>query len=88
MILLPDDWDPDTYSLDGTNSSNTNYTINTITADDWSTMENAGAVFLSAAGIRSITQVAGVQYTGAYWSSTHADDQETFFVRLVHTIEE
>ena len=83
MIVLPDNWNPDTYSLDGVNSYGSDYSTNTITAENWSILESAGAVFLPAAGLRQVTQVDGVQYIGAYWSTTHADNLEAAYVRFV-----
>ena len=82
MIVLPDNWDPATYSLDGVNSYESSYTTNAITAESWSVMENAGAVFMPAAGIRDVTHVTAIEYTGAYWSSSQADGQEAVFVRF------
>ena len=44
--------------------------INTYTADQWAAMEEAGAVFLPAAGERNGTRVRSVGYWGEYWTST------------------
>ena len=40
------------------------------TADQWSKLESAGAVFLPAAGYRYGSDVGNVQYNGGYWSAT------------------
>jgi hypothetical protein len=42
----------------------------TFTADQWSKLEAAGAVFLPASGYRNGQNVGGVQYVGSYWSAT------------------
>lgn len=69
VILLPDDWDITTYSLSNTNSSEANYNSNTISSIQWISLENAGAVFLPAAGYRYGTGVPNVGSSGNYWSS-------------------
>ena len=70
VILLPDDWSSSTYSLSNTNNSGASFSCNTLTASQWSTLEQAGAVFLPAAGYRygtSVFDVAG----GYYWSASY-----------------
>ena len=52
VILLPDDWSTSYYSLNDTNTNETSYSINTITASEWGTLEQHGAVFLPATGYR------------------------------------
>ena len=52
------------------NSNGTNYGDNTYTSEQWSKMEQAGAVFLPASGSRSDTNVGDVGNIGRYWSST------------------
>ena len=70
VILLPDDWSTNTYSLSNTNSSGASFSSNTITASQWSTLEQAGAVFLPAAGGRDGTSVSNVGSYGYYWSAS------------------
>ena len=67
VILLPDDWSSSTYSLSNTNSSSASFSSNTIMSTQWTTLENAGAVFLPAAGDRLETSVTGVGFYGIYW---------------------
>lgn len=79
-ILLPDNWSGDKFTdtdnglVDrGTyyeNSNSTNFSFHTFTAEQWKTMEEAGAVFLPAAGYRYGTDVSLVGSYGYYWSST------------------
>ena len=70
VILLPDDWSTNTYSLSNTNSSGASFSSNTITASQWTTLESAGAVFLPAAGYRYGTSVDYVGSYGSYWSAS------------------
>ena len=71
VILLPDDWSSSTYSLSHTNTAVASYSNNTITAAQWTTLENAGAVFLPAAGLRDETSVSDVDSYGYYWSASY-----------------
>lgn len=51
-----------------------NFSLHTYTAEQWDTMEKAGAVFLPAAGERyGGSGVRGVGQAGSYWSSTPAN---------------
>lgn len=74
LMLLPDNWicpsgvtfksgywDRDTYYYDD---------CQIFTADQWSKLENAGAVFLPIAGVRGGSDVDGVQEFSSYWSAT------------------
>ena len=70
VILLPDNWSSSIYSLNNTNTANVNCSVNTISASQWTTLENAGAVFLPAAGYRDGTTVYHVGSRGYYWSAT------------------
>ena len=70
VILLPDDWSTSTYSLSSTNTSEASFSSNTLTTSQWSTLEQAGAVFLPAAGNRGGTSV-NVGSSGRYWSASH-----------------
>ncbi len=71
LILLPDDWQASYYPLSETNSGGTSYSANTITASNWATMEEHGAVFLPAAGERTGGYFYNDGWEGLYWSSTH-----------------
>ena len=70
VILLPDDWSSDTYSLSDTNSSGASFSSNTISASQWNTLEQAGAVFLPAAGHCYGASVSFVGSRGYYWSAS------------------
>jgi hypothetical protein len=81
VILLPDDWDESTYNLSSTNTYNANFNSNVVNASQWSTLEQAGAVFLLAAGYRSGTSVVDrVGSQGCYWSATVS---RNFYVNYV-----
>ena len=70
VILLPDDWSTSYYTLSNTNSPGASYSSNTITTQQWSTLEQHGAVFLTAAGDRIGTSVGRVGSDGFYWSAS------------------
>ena len=72
LVLLPDDWSTDYYSLDKVNDANsTAYTDNVISSSDWtSKLEAHGAVFLPAGGYRNGATVSDAGVQGTYWSST------------------
>ena len=71
MILLPDNWSASTYMLRDTNVSDTGFSSNVINASQWTTLENAGAVFLPAAGRRNGTSVDNEGSSGIYWSASY-----------------
>lgn len=73
VILLPDNWNSSTYSLSNTNQGSASYSSNTISISQWSTLENAGAVFLPAAGYRRGTTASFVNSHGDYWSASFLD---------------
>ena len=75
LIFLPDNW---TCPAGVTFKSgfHRDYSVEaygqyqTFTAEQWSKLESAGAVFLPAAGYRLGSYVYSVQYYGYYWSAT------------------
>ena len=71
-ILLPDNWTcPAGVTFKSGFHSNNGYAAyQTFTAEQWSKLESAGAVFLPAAGYRYDSDVVCVQYYGDYWSAT------------------
>jgi hypothetical protein len=73
VILLPDDWSTSTYSLSNTNTSDASFSSNTLTASQWSVLEQAGAVFLPAAGDRLGTSFYGNGSSGRYWTASYDD---------------
>ena len=80
IIILPDDWSPNIYSLYDTNNGSSPY-ANIISAENWNILENAGAVFISASGYRSGTYVtigdlSNIQQAqrGTYWTTNKVDN--------------
>jgi hypothetical protein len=63
LVLLPDNW-----SLDALTGQ--------YTAEQWNTLEEAGAVFLPSAGLGSAEDgaISAVGTIGCYWSSTLRDE--------------
>jgi len=80
LVLLPDDWSTDYYSLDKVNDAmSTAYTDNVISSSDWtSKLEAHGAVFLPAGGFRNGASVTNAGDKGNYWSSTSSTDSEGY----------
>lgn len=74
VVLLPDNWDENTYNLINTNKPNVSYWGNSITLTDWTGIfEAKGAVFLPETSQRNREQWGGNYYGGDYWSSTNAE---------------
>ena len=74
MILLPDDWNADLFALEHTNEySQLSFEHNIIDEYHWNVMENAGVVFLPAAGSRSGSIAGSAKTRGCYWTSNYAN---------------
>ena len=71
VLLLPDNWNSDIYNLNNTNGNGASFSNNVISAADWTILENAGVVFLPAAGSRYEISVSGVGSLGNYWSASY-----------------
>lgn len=81
IVLLPDDWDNSYYNLNNTNSGTSSFGSNEISLTTWeSGFEQAGAVFLLEAGVRSYYQNSVVYQRSetedsaaplTYWTTTH-----------------
>ena len=75
LVFLPDNWRCPagvTFNSGFHSTYGAEYyaAYQTFTADQWSKLEFAGAVFLPAAGRRYTTGAEAVQYYGRYWSAT------------------
>ena len=86
LILLPDNWTCPS-GVTFTSGAHSDYGLDyddyqTFTADQWSTLESAGAVFLPAAGYRSGSNVPSlyVQNTGCYRSATESDSSKAYYL--------
>ena len=87
LVLLPDDWSTDYYSLNKVNDANgTAYTDNVISSSDWtSKLEAHGAVFLPAGGNRNAAEVSDAGVGGTYWSSTSSTTVSALGFRFAST---
>jgi len=78
LILLPDNWNASTYTLNKTNDDYGGFYANTISATDWTTiLEANGAVFLPKTVGRNGTSITN---NCNYWSSTHSDINQAYCV--------
>lgn len=85
MIILPDNWTtPNGLSWTAGHNSYGYYDDNAYTASQWQQMEDAGAIFLPAAGDREGEDVFDVGYKGNYWSSSHDSDNDDYSLRGVY----
>ena len=83
VILFPDTYThpDDVTAPTGINATDdTGWNGNDYSADDWTKMETAGAVFLPAAGYRNGALVNGVDSYGDYWSSTANSTSDAYCV--------
>lgn len=70
VILLPDSFvKPDGIAFTALRI-NEDWNTNVYTLEDWTAMEEAGAVFLPAAGYYNATNIVQEQMMGCYWSKT------------------
>ncbi len=75
LILFPDNYAHPagasvSVSSAAYNTANKGYDSFTVDAENWTKMEEAGAVFLPAGGYRHGTEIINAGSYGAYWSST------------------
>lgn len=81
VILVPDNWNITTFSLNNTNEDGASYTSNVVGEMVWqNTFEPAGAVFLPAAGSRNGTSVLSVGSNGYYWSASYGNGYNAYRV--------
>ena len=83
LIFLPDNWTCPagvTFKSGFHSSDGVDYyaAYQTFTAEQWSKLEAAGAVFLPAAGYRRGSGVYSVQNYGFYWSATEYDSDDAY----------
>ncbi len=85
LILLPDNWVCPagvTFKSGFHSSYGVDYyaAYQTFTAEQWSKLESAGAVFLPAAGYRHGSTVSLVQDNGDYWSATENTRDSAYYL--------
>ena len=86
LIVLPDGWQTSYYSLSNTNTASAAFTSNIISAGQWQTLEEHGAVFLPAAGYRlDANHVDNVGNYGIYWSSSIHDNTNSKDIAFTNT---
>lgn len=77
LVLLPDDYPLSDTSLPAfVSGRNTSYSTNTYSTSQWKQMEDAGAVFLPAAGYVEHTIEYQENVMGLYWSSNSGTMQD------------
>ncbi len=82
VIILPDEW---TLPADLNFTSGNSQWANAYNSEQWTQMEDAGAIFLPAAGRRFGTIVGSIDSGGNYWSATYYDSD---YANLVYFYEE
>ena len=84
IVLLPDNFSGGTFNA-GFDYHHEGWSRNVYDASSWSDMEDAGAVFLPAAGGRYGTELVDVGTHGIYWSSTpyYGYDYD-YYAHLMH----
>ena len=71
LLVLPDDWNSQSYSLQNPNVFVGTFDDNTISLENWNSIfEPNGAVFLPCSGERPGTVVSYVGSSGRYWTAT------------------
>lgn len=86
VILLPDNWSAVYYTLNNTNDGTVDYTVNTISSSDWTTLEAKGVVFLPAAGGRSGTETSSVNQLGKYWSASKRHFNDNIYIDAYYVL--
>ena len=83
LLLLPDDWSTEYYTLNYPNQGNKNYNVNVISLDNWNNaVEPHGAVFLPVTGLLTGTSMAYATTTGCYRLATHSTDGYSYSIRI------
>ena len=82
MVVFPDVYTHPTgvTAIASANTANAAYTTNSWSGENWTKMEEAGAIFLPAAGYRSGTTVFSVGSDGYYWSSTPNGTNNAYYL--------
>ncbi|MBQ8704239.1 MAG: hypothetical protein IJ524_07690 [Bacteroidales bacterium] len=88
LVLFPDNFSrPSSIApivgING-NSFTISYSDNVYTADEWTLMETAGAVFLPAAGFRGGTWLSTIGEGGSYWASTCNADRQAYALLFIN----
>ena len=71
LVLLPDNWTPETYDLNSCDNSGASFADNIITSVNWNTLEANGVVFLPMTGGERDGHSMWNTSFGFYWSASH-----------------
>lgn len=77
IILLPDDWNVS--ACNNTNNSDSSFNSNILTVSEWLILEQMGAIFLPAAGVRTYA----TNNWGMYWSATSCNSIYIYVVTFL-----
>ena len=87
LVLVPDNWSEDIFVLNNVNSSGYNhFSDNLITESQWMLLEDAGVLFLPAAGSRGDTDpfpgfvILNAGNQGHYWSSSNYGNEAAYLI--------
>ena len=87
LILFPDRFERpasiDTIVNINRNSFTLSFSDNIYTAEQWTKLEDAGAVFLPAAGFRGGTWLSTIGEGGSYWASTCNADRQAYALLFI-----
>lgn len=89
LIILPDGWTQAGSAISATLSADINKqsaAFTSISDEDWTILENEGAVFLPAAGYRYGTTMIEVGTKGLYWSSTAYNQTNAYFLYILSNV--
>jgi hypothetical protein len=73
VVLLPDSWNNSYFLLNNPNQNDSDFSVNILSILQWNTIEQYGAVFLPAAGVRDGTYLIHVNINGDYWAASSID---------------
>lgn len=87
LLLFPDRFERpaciDTINNINHNSFTLSFSDNIYTAEQWTKLEDAGAVFLPAAGFRGGTWLSTIGEGGSYWASTCNADRQAYALLFI-----
>lgn len=86
VVLLPDNWNTNNYSLNQPNVSNCSFDVNTLSIAQWNILEQSGAVFLPSGGYRYGLSLYEINSHGNYWSATPSDGNYVHYVYFLDNI--
>ncbi len=82
VIVFPDNFTwPTLVNILTTLNAQSPWSTNKLTEAQWSLLEQAGAIFLPAAGYRHVYTICEAGFMGHYWSSTYWDQFGAYYLR-------